>query len=176
MQCYCERYACGILNRGQLDCEYSIHEFLFRKGKYITESTQAKLNFIKNWDDSKSDNVDLVYTRNDNSMFPAMFTHKEELKYELIGVVMCLNDGQQEGSLGFQSKSCNFLPNTLSRLEPIGRYGDQFIYHREMYILTGKSNEWLSDEIVNSCCKKYTEFVASSIRISIPFTASSSFY
>jgi hypothetical protein len=31
-----------------------------------------------------------------------------------------------------------------------------------MYILTGISNEWLSDEIVNSCCcRKYTEFVAS---------------
>ena len=29
-----------------------------------------------------------------------------------------------------------------------------------MYILTGFSNEWLSDEIVNSCCRKYTEFVA----------------
>jgi hypothetical protein len=30
-------------------------------------------------------------------MFPAMFTHNKEIKYELIGVVMCLNDGQQEG-------------------------------------------------------------------------------
>ena len=159
-----ERYACRILNRGQLDCEYSIHECLFREGKYITTSTPAKLNFIKNWDDSKIHNVDYVYTRNVNSMFPAMFTHKKtpySIKYELIGVVMCLNDGQKEGSLGFHGRASLSIPNALSRLEPIGQYGDQFIYHREMYILTGKSNEWLSDEIVNSCCKKYTEFVAS---------------
>ena len=74
---------------------------------------------------------------------------------------MCLTGGQKEGSLGFHGSLCNFLPNALSRLEPIGQYGDQFIYHREMYILTGISNEWLSDEIVNSCCRKYTEFVAS---------------
>jgi hypothetical protein len=74
---------------------------------------------------------------------------------------MCLNDGQQEGSLGSHGPLCNFLPNALSRLEPIGQYGEQLIFHEQMYILTGKSNEWLSDKIVNSCCKKYTEFVAS---------------
>ena len=74
---------------------------------------------------------------------------------------MSLNDGQQEGSLGFHGPLCNFLPNALSRLEPIGQYGDQLIYHRGMYILTGISNERLSDEIVNFCCRKYTEFVAS---------------
>ncbi len=95
------RYACRILNRGQFDCEYSIHECLFRDGKYITQSTPAKVNCIKDWDDSKIHNVEL------------------------------------------------------------GQYGTQFIYHREIYILTGISNEWLSDEIVNSCCIKFTEFVAS---------------
>ncbi len=140
--------------------KYSIHECLFREGKY----TPARVNFIKDWDDSKIHNVDLVYTRNVNSMFPAMFTHNKApdiIKYDLNGVVMCLNGGQKEGSLGFHGRLCNFLPNALSRLEPIGQYGTQFIYHREMNILTGISNEWLSDEIVNSCCRKFTEIVAS---------------
>jgi hypothetical protein len=153
------------LNRGQFDCEYSIHEYLFREGEYITTSTPAKVNYIKDcWDDSKIHNVDLVYQKNVNSMFPAMFTHKkapDSIKYELIGVVMCLNDDQKEGSLGFYGRASLSIQNALSRLEPIGQYGTQFIYHREMYILTGISNEWLSDEIVNSCCRKFTEIVAS---------------
>jgi hypothetical protein len=118
------------------------------------------VNFIKDWDNSDIHNVELVYQRKSASMFPAMFTHNKNKKYELIGVVMCLNDGQREGSLSFHGRLCIFLPNALSRLEPIGQYGEQFIYHCEMNILTGISNEWLSDEIVNSCCSKYTEFVA----------------
>jgi hypothetical protein len=136
------------LNRGQFDCEYGIHECLFREGEYITTSTPAKVNFIKDWDDSNIHNVDLVFTRNVNSMFPAMFTHKkapDSIKYELIEVVMCLNDGQKEGSLGFHGRASLSIQNALSGLEPIGQYGTQFIYHREMYILTGISNEWLSD-------------------------------
>ncbi len=61
------RYACRILNRGQFDCEYSIHECLCRDGKYITQSTPAKVNNIKDWDDSKIHNVDLLYQR---KLFP----------------------------------------------------------------------------------------------------------
>jgi hypothetical protein len=69
----------------------------------------------------------IVYPRKVSSMFPAMFTHKK-IKYELIGVVMCLNDGQKEGSPGFHGRLCNFLPNALSRLEHIGQYGTQLTY------------------------------------------------
>ncbi len=132
-----------------------------KANKYITTSTPAKVNFIKDWDDSKIHNVDLVYQRKVNSMFPAMFTHNKTIKYELIGVVMCLNDGQKKGSLGFHGRLCNFLPNALSRLEPIGQYGNQLIYHRE--------------EFVASRGPKFRT-IYSSIRILIPFTASSSFY
>jgi hypothetical protein len=83
------------------------------------------VNYIKDWDDSKIHEVDFVYPRNVNSMFPAMFTHNKTIKYELIGVVICLNDGQKEGSLGFHGRLHLFLPNALSRLEPIGQYGTQ---------------------------------------------------
>ena len=148
------------MNRGQFECEYSIHECLSREGQYITTSAPAKVNFIKDWDNSVIHNVELVYQGKSTSMFPAMFTHNKTKKYELIGVVICLNDGQREGSPSFHGRLCNFLPIALSRLEPIGQYGEQFIYHCEMNILTGILNEWLSDEIVNSCCSKYTEFVA----------------
>ncbi len=59
--------------------------------------------------------------------------YNKTIKYELIGLVICLNDGQREGSLGFYGRLNLFLPNARSRLEPIGQYGEQqFIYHREL--------------------------------------------
>ena len=153
------RYASRILNRGHLECEYSIYERFFQNGQYIESRTDARLNYIKDWDDSNPDKVHLLYNRKCYSMFPATITYEKTVKYQLVGVVMCLNDGQSEGTLGFTGVLSSYLPNTMSRLEPIGNYSRQFIYHRELYILMGQSNEWLSDEIVNSCCTKFQEFV-----------------
>jgi hypothetical protein len=47
-------------------------------------------------------------------MFPATITYEKTVKYQLVGVVMCLNDGQSEGTLGFTGVLSSYLPNTKS--------------------------------------------------------------
>jgi hypothetical protein len=78
-------------------------------------------------------------------------TPNEVLEYH---IVVC----QEEGMSAFNDQLALVLINALSRLDPIGNYGGQFIYHRELYTLCGgKGTEWLSDEITQCCAQRFLE-------------------
>ena len=151
------RFAYRVVNRDRLDVDHFARDFFFIDGVCHHETGPAKANYIRDFDDGKPGNCDWIFGKKKClSLFPAMLI-RDQTRYHLIGAVMCFTDSQSEGAKFFSVLP--ELSNSLSRLDPIGTYASFTVYHRELYILCGGlSKEWLSDEIISCCCKKYLEF------------------
>ena len=152
-------FAYRVVNRDNLDVDYFARDFFFIDGVCHHEINPAKANYIRHFDDLRPGDCDWIFSKKKClSCFPAMLI-RDETRYHLIGAVMCFTDSQSEGAKFFSVLP--ELPNSLSRLDPIGTCASFTVYHRELYILCGGlSKEWLSDEIITCCCKKFLDFAS----------------
>ena len=107
------------------------------------------------------------------SMFPSIIKEfgasARSPTYCLVGLVLCLNDGQREGLVqGHNDKLLRRedqqenpsywlkIQNSMSRLDPIFKCFGQTLHSREMDILEG-NQKWLSDEIITGAVCKFSQ-------------------
>ena len=107
------------------------------------------------------------------SMFPSIIKEfgasARSPTYCLVGLVLCLNDGQREGLVqGHNDKLLRRedqqenpsywlkIQNSMSRLDPIFVCFGQILHSREMDILEG-NQKWLSDEILTAAVCKFSQ-------------------
>ena len=177
-----DMYICRVISRKRFSGEFVVHDF-HNSGCIITAdvSSVKSLSYIKFFEsyiDEKS-KMPIVTLNVSNSkppsMFPAIIKHEDpevisstgkgsakgkaakERIYSLEGIILCLNDSQQEGIVGgngvhFSQK----MLNSMSRLEPVVDCCATRLYAREMHILENV-NEWLSDEIINAAVLRFLE-------------------
>jgi hypothetical protein len=116
-------FAVRVVSRNRIGGEYSLHEFFQETDSVSPVLKKLDVNYIcDNWDKDSSSNTISFEKKDSASFFPAVLKdpnkNKSGLKFQLEGVVMCLNEGQSEGLM----EGVNLTPtkqNALSQLDPI---------------------------------------------------------